>query len=58
MLVTLQSILLIGSQFVTIEPSIIAIVENAIAAFKSNDQASLDDAHNKAVALAQSLAPQ
>jgi hypothetical protein len=54
----LAEILSIASTVLTDAPQVVSIVEEAIAAFKANDQASLDAANAKARALADSLKPQ
>lgn len=60
----LAEILGIAASALTDAPTVVAdtsevitIVENAVAAFKAGDQASLDTAHKAAIALAQPLAP-
>jgi hypothetical protein len=57
MLAILAEILAIGGAIVQAEPQVLAIVQNAISAFTSNNQAALDAAHTEARALADSLAP-
>lgn len=57
MLATITAILTVASQIAGDAPEVLAIVETAIAAFKANDQASLDAAHGQALALANGLAP-
>ena len=57
MTATITLILTLASQIVADAPEILAIVETAIAAFRANDQASLDAAHAQAIALADSLKP-
>lgn len=57
MLTTVVSILTVASQIAATAPQVLAIVEAALAAFKANDQASLDAAHAQALALADSLKP-
>lgn len=60
MLATVLAIFGIASQISSDVPEflqMIAIVKNAIVAFESGDQASMDAAHTAALALAESLKP-
>ena len=57
MLAILAEILALAGAVVQAEPTVLAIVQNAIAAFTSGNQAALDAAHSEARALADSLAP-
>ena len=58
MLGTLQAIFAIAGVVGQAVPGIVATVKNAIAAYEANDQASLDAAHQEAIALAQPYAPE
>jgi len=53
----LAEILSVASAVVTEEPKVVAIVEAALAAYRANDQASLDAANKQANALADGLKP-
>lgn len=57
MLELLGNVLKIGGVLAADLPEIIQIVKDAIAAFEAKDQASLQAAHDQAVAKANSLAP-
>jgi hypothetical protein len=53
----LAEILQLGGSLLQSTPEILQIVENAIGAFKANDQAGLDTSHPAALALANTLSP-
>jgi len=53
----IAEILTIAGAVVQAAPQVLGIVQNAITAFTSNNQAALDAAHSEARALADSLAP-
>ena len=57
MVAILAEILSIGGTIIADAPGVLAIVEDAIAAFKAKSQPDLDAAHAAAIALANSLKP-